>query len=94
MKATFTESKSGPTNKLADVVLTFDDPATKGCCLHGFSIWKSNEGEIYASPPAREYEANGEKRRFNLVRAVDNDNKDAMKALKTAIVDQYNASQS
>ena len=49
MKATFTESKSGPTNKLADVVLTFDDPATKGCCLHGFSIWKSNERDLRQS---------------------------------------------
>ena len=93
MKATFTKSTGGPQNKLADAVLTFDDPDMKGCCVHGFGIWKTSEGEIFASPPAREYEANGEKRRFNLFRAVDNDDKNAMKALKAAIVEQYNATQ-
>ena len=92
MQATFTESKNGPKSKLADAVVTLDDPHMQRCCLHGFGIWKADDGEIYATPPSREYESGGEKRRFNLVRASDDDDRDAMKDLKQALVDQYKAS--
>ena len=91
MQARFTKSTSGPANKLADAVITFDDEAAAGCEFHGYAVWKTKEGEVFVSPPSREFESNGEKRRFNLVRAAADDDKDAVKAFKERILEAWKA---
>ena len=89
MQIAFSEPNGGPQAKLADAVVTFDDPDTEGCCLHGFSVWKAGNGENFVNTPAREYEVKGDKRRFNLIRAVDDEDKESVKIFKAKILAAY-----
>lgn len=60
---------SGP---VADAVLTIKDEGgpLDGLELHGWAVWasKKERGDFYATGPARQFEAGGEKRYYNFFR--------------------------
>ena len=91
MKVKFYENTGRPESKLAEAVVVFDDPDTKGCELHGFGIWKNSKGETFVSVPRRTYTADGEERHYNYVRSADNDDRAPVDALKQRILNDWEA---
>lgn len=61
-----------------------------GLKIVGFGLWRGPEGEVYVTLPSRAFGAGNERRYFDYVRAVDGKG-DAVKRLKTFIIDQYHA---
>lgn len=63
--------KSNPPGKLADAELHFTDGALDGLKLIGFGVWERRTGNgRNVTFPARQYQVNGEKRSFALLRPV------------------------
>ena len=63
--------KGNPPGKLADAELHFIDGPLAGLKLIGFSIWERRVGNgRNVTFPARQYQVNGEKRTFALLRPI------------------------
>ncbi len=63
--------KGNPPGKLADAELHFTEGALDGLRLIGFSIWERRGGNgRNVTFPARQYNVNGERRSFALLRPV------------------------
>jgi hypothetical protein len=63
--------KGNPPGKLADAELHFADGPLEGLKLIGFSVWERKTGAgRNVTFPARQYNVNGERRSFSLLRPV------------------------
>ena len=63
--------KSNPPGKLADAELHFTEGALDGLKLIGFGVWERRNGNgRNVTFPARQYQVNGERRSFALLRPV------------------------
>lgn len=63
--------KGNPPGKLADAELHFAEGALEGLKLIGFSVWERKTGTgRNVTFPARQYNVNGERRSFSLLRPV------------------------
>ena len=63
--------KTNPPGKLADAELHFTEGILDGLKLIGFSVWERRTGSgRNVTFPARQYQVNGEKRSFALLRPV------------------------
>src|SRR5256714_12141997 len=63
--------RGNPPGKLADAELHFSEGPLEGLQLIGFSIWERNRGGgRNVTFPARQYNVNGERRSFVLLRPV------------------------
>ncbi len=63
--------KSNPPGKLADAELHFTEGILDGLKLVGFSVWERRSGNgRNVTFPARQYQVNGERRSFALLRPV------------------------
>jgi hypothetical protein len=63
--------KGNPPGKLADAELHFTDGPLDGLKLIGFSIWERRSGSgRNVTFPARQYNVNGERRSFALLRPI------------------------
>jgi|CXWL01.1.fsa_nt_gi hypothetical protein len=63
--------KSNPPGKLADAELHFTEGTLDGLKLIGFGVWERRTGNgRNVTFPARQYQVNGEKRSFALLRPV------------------------
>jgi hypothetical protein len=63
--------KGNPVGKLADVELHFSDGPFAGMKLIGFSVWERRGGTgRNVTYPARQYNVNGERRSFALLRPI------------------------
>ena len=63
--------KSNPPGKLADAELHFTEGVLDGLKLVGFGIWERRNGTgRNVTFPARQYQVNGERRSFALLRPV------------------------
>jgi hypothetical protein len=63
--------KGNPPGKLADAELHFHDGPLDGLKLIGFSVWERRGGDgRNVTFPARQYQVNGERRSFALLRPV------------------------
>ena len=63
--------KSNPPGKLADAELHFTEGALDGLKLIGFGVWERRTGNgRNVTFPARQYQVNGERRSFALLRPV------------------------
>ena len=60
-----------PAGKLADAELHFSDGPLAGLKLVGFAVWEGRNGEHNVTLPVRQYTVNGERRRYILLRPVD-----------------------
>jgi hypothetical protein len=60
-----------PSGKLADAEIHFTDGPLEGLKLIGFSIWETKRGDRRnVTFPARQYNVNGERRSFALLRPI------------------------
>ena len=91
MRVVFVERPNGPERLLteAEIILDEDGPLA-GMKFVGFSIWRGQEGEVFVTFPARSFGVSGERRFFDLLRAVDAGS-DAPKRVKDWIVQEYRA---
>jgi hypothetical protein len=63
--------KGSPTGKLADAELHFIDGELDGLKLIGFGVWERRGGNgRNVTFPARQYQVNGERRSFALLRPI------------------------
>jgi len=63
--------KGNPPGKLADAELHFSDGPLEGLKLIGFAVWERKTGTgRNVTFPARQYNVNGERRSFSLLRPV------------------------
>ncbi len=61
--------KNSPQGKLADAELHFSEGAMDGLKLVGFSVWERRDGGGRSVTfPARQYQVNGQRRSFQLLR--------------------------
>ena len=63
--------KGSPPGKVADAELHFTEGPLEGLKLIGFSVWERRAGNgRNVAFPARQYQVNGEKRTFALLRPI------------------------
>jgi hypothetical protein len=85
-----------PAGKLADAEIHFTDGPLAGLKHAGFAIWESQwpgKGRhqwLRVTVPAREYERDGERRRWDLVRPLSGDPA-TLEPLRAAILEAYTA---
>ena len=82
--------KGNPPGKLADAELHFTDGPLAGLKLIGFSIWEQRRGGgggRNVTFPARQYNVNGERRSFALLRPMVDTT--AQNKLRELILDAY-----
>jgi hypothetical protein len=88
--------KGTPVCKLADAELHFEKGPLAGVKLVGFAVWESQwlgKGRhqfLRVTVPSREYDAaNGERRRYDLVRPVSQADQAALEPLRDCILDAF-----
>jgi hypothetical protein len=80
--------KGNPPGKLADAELHFTDGILAGLKLIGFSIWeRKSGGHRNVTFPARQYNVNGERRSFALLRPIVDAT--AQERVREAILEAY-----
>ena len=82
--------RGNPPGKLADAELHFTEGPLEGLKLIGFSIWeqrRSGGGGRNVTLPARQYNVNGERRSFALLRPIIDTT--AQGKLRELILDAY-----
>jgi len=92
MRVVFVERTNGPERLVCEAEVVFEAEAgpLAGMKLVGFALWRSAEGEVFASFPARAFGADGERRYFDLLRSVEGQSADG-KRVKAWILEQYRA---
>lgn len=80
--------RNAPLGKLADAELHFVGGALDGLKLLGFGIWRGRDGaREHVSLPSRPFTVNGERRSFELLRAIDNPS--AQERLRDLVLQEY-----
>ena len=81
--------RGNPPGKLADAELHFTDGPLEGLKLIGFSIWERRGGGAGRNVtfPARQYNVNGERRSFAMLRPVGDTT--AQSRVRELILDAY-----
>jgi hypothetical protein len=80
--------KGNPPGKLADAELHFSGGPLDGLKLMGFAIWeRKSGGGRNVTFPARQYSVNGERRSFQLLRAIQDQH--SQDHLRDLILDAY-----
>jgi hypothetical protein len=93
MRVVFQERANGPERLVceAEVVFEAECGPLAGMKLVGFSLWRSPDGEVFASFPSRAFGTGSDRRYFDLLRSVEGQAMDA-KRVKSWILEQYRAS--
>ena len=68
MRVVFVERENGPERLVCDAEMVFEGGPFEGMKLVGFSLWRSAEGEVFVTFPARPFGVGGERRYFDLLR--------------------------
>lgn len=90
MRIEFVDRENGPKNLIAEAEILFEegDGLLAGLKLVGFSLWRSEEGEVTVTVPARSWSDGAGRRYFDLLRAGGG-GPEAVKRLKATIGDAY-----
>jgi hypothetical protein len=90
MRVVFVEKSNGPQRLVCEAEVVFEAEAgpLAGMKLVGFSLWRTSEGDVFVSLPARPFNAGGERRFFDLLRSVEGDPADG-KRVKAWILEQF-----
>jgi hypothetical protein len=93
MNLVFLERENGPDRLVCDAELVFgaDAGPLAGMKLVGFALWRSPEGEVYATFPSRAFGAGNDRKYFDFLRSVEGSAADA-KRVKGWILEQFRAS--
>ena len=85
----FIERTNGPERLVCEAEIHFGAGGMLGGLkLVGFSLWRSAEGEVFVSLPARAFGQGGGRRYFDLLRSTNGESAPA-KRLKGWILDEY-----
>jgi hypothetical protein len=80
--------RGNPPGKLAEAELHFTDGVLAGLKLIGFAVWERRVGNgRHVTFPARQYQVNGERRSFALLRPIVDAT--AQEAVREAILEAY-----
>ena len=80
--------KQNPAGKLADAELHFTEGVLEGLKLIGFSIWeRRGGGGRNVTFPSRQYSVNGERRSFQLLRAIGDAS--AQEGVRALVLEAY-----
>ena len=80
--------KELPAGKLADAELHFTEGVLEGLKLIGFAIWERRSGGgRNVTFPSRQYSVNGERRSFQLLRAIGDAS--AQEGIKALVIEAY-----
>ncbi len=92
MRVMFVEKMNRPERLVCEAEVVFEAEAgpLAGMKLVGFSLWRSAEGEVFVSLPARSFGVGGDRRYFDLLRSVEGQSAD-VKRVKAWILEQYQA---
>lgn len=82
---------TSPVGKLADVELHFVAAPFTGLKLVGFAVWERKSGGRNVTFPSRQYSSAGERRSFAQLRPIVDGDAEAQVALRTLILDAYEA---
>jgi hypothetical protein len=90
MRVEFVEKPNGPERLVCEAEVVFEAEAgpLAGMKLVGFSVWRSAEGELFVSLPARAYGSGEDRRYFDLLRSVEGSSADTRR-VKAWILEQY-----
>jgi hypothetical protein len=88
MRVQFVNRENGPERLVCEAEVLFDEGPLAGMKLVGFSLWKSPDGEIYVTFPARSYGSGSERRFFDYLRSVEGGAADG-KRVKAWMLEQY-----
>ncbi len=88
----FGQVVNGPERKVSEAELHFAGGPLDGLKLVGFALWRGADGETYVTFPARAVGVGTERRFFDFVRSSEG-NAAPMRALKTWILDAFQAEQ-
>ena len=93
MRVVFVEKENAPERLVceAEVVFEGESGPLAGMKLVGFSLWRSPEGEVYVTFPARAFGSGSERRFFDLLRSVEGVAAE-VKRVKAWILEQFRAS--
>jgi len=86
----FIERTNGPERLICEAEIHFAAGVLAGMKLVGFTLWRSAEGEVYVTLPARPFGAGGERRYFDILRSVEGQAAD-VKRVKGWILEAYRA---
>jgi hypothetical protein len=92
MRVVFVERSNGPQRLVCDAEIVFEEEAgpLAGMKLVGFALWRSAEGDVFASLPSKALGSGNDRRYFDLLRSVDGDAADG-KRVRAWIMEQYQA---
>jgi len=90
MKVVFVTRPDQPERQVCEAELHFEAESgvLAGMKLVGFSLWRSPEGEVYATFPSRAFGAGSERRYFDFLRSVEGLSADA-KRVKAWILSEH-----
>lgn len=90
MRVQFMKRGNGPERMVCEAEIHMDEGELAGMKLVGFSIWKSPDGELYVTFPARAFGAGSDRRYFDYLRTQEPGN-EAVKRVKTWILESLRA---
>jgi hypothetical protein len=89
MQIVFVKRTTGPERLVCDAEIVFGDSGPlAGLKLVGFNLWRTADGDVSVTLPARAFGAGSDRRFFDYLRANDGDAA-AVKRLKAWILDEY-----
>lgn len=92
MRVQFVQRDNGPQRLVCEAEIVFDEAGPLlGMKLVGFSLWKSPEGEVSVTFPARAFGAGSERRFFDYLRSAQGDAAE-VRRVKAWIVEEFRAS--
>ena len=92
MRVQFVTKEHGPDRLVCEAELVFDEAGPlAGMKLVGFSLWRSADGEVFATLPARAFGAGADRRFFDLLRPAENNAPEAARRFKAWLLEQYEA---
>lgn len=92
MRVEFVRKDGGPERLVCEAELVFDSEAPlTGMKLVGFSLWRSQEGEVYVTFPSRAFGVGNERRYFDYLRSSDHGTGEARR-VKAWILEEFRAS--
>ena len=92
MRVQFVQKENAPEKLVCEAELLFEEAGPlAGMKLVGFSLWRSQEGEVYVTFPSRAFGTAGERRFFDYLRPVEGAGVDSRK-VKAWILDEFRAS--
>ncbi len=93
MRVVFVERENAPERVVCEAEIVFEEESgpLAGTKLVGFSLWRSPEGELYVTFPARAFGSGNERKYFDYLRSAEGSAADT-KRVKAWLLEQYRAS--